>query len=86
MNAFGLVLAVVTAAAGAWAQPLEFEPIDPSTPDERSLDHSVQGQVYTYADGDRTARVRLQPDLEVSEDGSGVRIASPNWWRECTTQ
>ena len=74
MNAFSILIAMVVATADAWAQPLEFDPIDPSAPDERSLDHSVQGQVYTYADGDRTVRVRLQPDLEVGEDGSGEHI------------
>ena len=72
MSTFSIVIAMmaVMAPPGAWAQPLEFEPGDPSAPDERSLDHSVQGQVYTYADGDRTLRVLLQPDLEVSESGT----------------
>ena len=72
MSTFSIVIAMmaVMAPPGAWAQPLEFEPGDPSAPDERSLDHSVQGQVYTYKDGDRTLRVRLQPDLEVSESGT----------------
>ena len=30
---------------------------------------AVQGPVYTWEDGDRTLRVRLQPDLRVREEG-----------------
>ena len=81
MSTFGIAMAVVAAVASpvAWAQPLEFESIDP--PSARALapqqatsaaGQSVQGQVYTYEDGDRTVRVLLQSDLEVSGDGSGT--------------
>ncbi len=76
-----LVLAVTVAAPVAWAQPLEFELVDPPAADKRTparkqrspqaRSGAIQGQVYTYADGDRAVRVRLQPDLEVSGD-SGV--------------
>ena len=81
MQRWLLVLAVAAVAPVAWAQPLEFEPIDPPAVDKRTparkqrspqaRGDAVQGQVYTYADGDRTVRVRLQSDLEVSGD-SGV--------------
>ena len=70
----------------AWAQLLEFESIDPPPVDKRAparkqprsktrgdAGPADQGQVYTYADGDRTVRVRLQADLEVSRDGSIAR-------------
>ena len=88
MSTFGLVLVVVAmvAAPGAWAQPLEFESIEPPSADKRfparkqrspqarsDSGQSGQGRVYTYADGDRTVRVRLQSDLEVSGDGSVAR-------------
>ena len=76
-----LVIAAAIAAPVAWAQPLEFAPMAPSLEDQRSsaleqsspeargdLGQSVQGQVYTYEDGDRTLRVYLQPDLAVRED------------------
>ena len=85
MSTFGIVVAVVAVVAApvAWAQPLEFESIDPPSaggpaPQQGSpqatsdAGHSGQGQVYTYQDGDRTVRVVLQPDLEVSGDGSGA--------------
>ena len=75
------VLAVAVAAPAAWAQPLEFESTAPPAGDKRTparkqrspqaRGDAIQGQVYTYADGDRTVRVRLQSDLEVSGD-SGV--------------
>ena len=48
---------------------VEFGPTDPPSADKRS-GQSGQGQVYTYKDGDRTVRVLLQSDLEVSGDGS----------------
>ncbi len=88
MSTFGIVLVVVAviAAPGAWAQPLELESTDPPaqkkraptlkqrSPQARSdAGQSGQGQVYTYEDGDRTVRVRLQSDLEVSGDGSVAR-------------
>ncbi len=88
MSTFGIVLVVVAvvAAPGAWAQSLEFESIDPPSEKKRApalqqgspqargdSGQSSQGQVYTYADGDRTVRVRLQTDLEVSGDGSVAR-------------
>ena len=62
MSTFGIVMVVVAmvASPAAWAQPLEFEPIDPPSAE----------RVYTYQDGDRTVRVRLQSDLEVSGDGT----------------
>ena len=81
-----LVVAVAVAAPGAGAQPLEFESIDPPPVDKRlparnqprsktrgDTGPADQGRVYTYADGDRTVRVRLQSDLEVSRDGSIAR-------------
>ena len=65
--------------------PIELAPLEPPFADKRSparKQHgpqprgaSVQGQVHTYADGDRTVRVRLQADLEVSGD-SGVARSS----------
>ena len=86
MSTFGIVMVAVAvvAAPAAWAQPLEFESIAPpsaggpalrqGSPQPRAAaGHSGQGQVYTYQDGDRTVRVVLQADLEVSEDGSGAR-------------
>ena len=53
-------------------EPGEFGPADPPSADEHS-GQSDQEQVYTYEDGDRTVRVLLQSDLEVSEDGSVAR-------------
>ena len=85
MNNFGIlmVVAAVVAAPVAWAQPLEFEPRAPPAVDKRAptlkqrspqaRSDAVQGQVYTYADGDRTVRVRLQSDLEVSGDSRVAR-------------
>lgn len=84
MSTLGIVLVVVALAAPvAWAQPLEFEPIEPPSADQRPLtlkqrssqarNDAGQGQVYTYADGERTVRVRLQSDLEVSGDESVAR-------------
>ena len=82
MSTFGIAMAVVAVFASpvAWAQPLEFESIDPPSarapaPQQATSDagQSDQGQVYTYEDGDRTVRVLLQSDLEVSEDGSVAR-------------
>lgn len=85
MSTFVIVMAVVAVVAApvAWAQPLEFESTVPPSEDKRSpalkqkksqpRGDSVQGQVYTYEDGDRTVRVRLQADLEVSGDGSVAR-------------
>ena len=82
---FRIVLVVVAGvvAPGAWAQPLEFESLAPPAVDQRAparkqrspqaRSDSGQGQVYTYADGDRTVRVRLQSDLEVSGEGSVAR-------------
>ena len=61
-----IAAAVALSAAGtsvAQDEPVEFGPTDPPSAE----------QVYTYQDGDRTVRVVLQPDLEVSEDGSGAR-------------
>ena len=81
-----MAVVAVVAAPVVWAQPLEFESIDPPAQKKRSpalkqrspqarsdAGQSGQGQVYTYADGDRTVRVRLQADLEVSGDGSVAR-------------
>ena len=62
----------VAGTSGAQAEPGEFGPADPPSADERS-GQSDEGQVYTYEDGDRTVRVLLQSDLEVSEDGSDAR-------------
>ena len=88
MSKFVVVLVVVVAVAApvAWAQPLELESIVPPSVDKRAPARKQnrskargdsgpadQGQVYTYADGDRTVRVRLQTDLEVSRDGSITR-------------
>ena len=71
MSTVGIAMAVVAVLASpvAWAQPLEFELTDPPSADKRSPARSAQGQVYTYQDGDRTVRVVLQPDLEVSGGG-----------------
>ena len=81
--AIGMVVVAVVAAPVAWAQPLEFESTVPPSQKKRSpalkqrspqaRSDSGQGQVYTYEDGDRTVRVRLQSDLEVSGDGSVAR-------------
>ena len=85
MSRFAVVLVVVAVVAApvAWAQPLEFESLDSPSQKKRSpalkqrspqaRSDSGQGQVYTYEDGDRTVRVRLQSDLEVSEDSSVAR-------------
>lgn len=83
MSTFGIVVAVVAvlAAPVGWAQPLEFESVAPPSagvpaPQQRSpqargdAGHSDQGRVYTYRDGDRTVRVVLQSDLEVSGSGT----------------
>ncbi len=79
MSTFVIVMAVVAVVASpvAWAQPLEFESTDPPSAYAPALQQrspqtrgdagqGVQGRVYTYRDGDRAVRVRLQPDLEVS--------------------
>ena len=83
--AIGMVVVAVVAAPVAWAQPLEFESTVPPSQKKRSPAlkqrspqatkrlRPKQGQVYTYEDGDRTVRVRLQSDLEVSGDGSVAR-------------
>ena len=86
MSIFTIVMVVVAVVAApvAWAQPLEFESTVPPSQKKRSpalkqrspqarSDSGQSGQVYTYADGDRTVRVRLQSDLEVSEDSSVAR-------------
>ena len=86
MSRFAVVLVVVAVVAApvAWAQPLEFESTVPPSQKKRSpalkqrspqarSDSGQSGQVYTYEDGDRTVRVRLQSDLEVSEDSSVAR-------------
>ena len=88
MSIFTIVMVVVAVVAApvAWAQPLEFESIDPPSVDKRSpalkqrspqargdSGQSDQGPVYTYEDGDRTVRVQLQSDLEVSGDSSVAR-------------
>ena len=106
MSTFAIVLVVVAVVAApvAWAQPLEFESIDPPSVDKRSpalkqrspqarsdSGQSDQGPVYTYADGDRTVRVRLQSDLEVSGDsnvarGSGEHIVTKDSSRRSTGQ
>lgn len=65
-----MVVAAVLAAPGAWAQPLEFESIELPSRNTRSpalkqrspqargdSGQGGQGQIYTYADGDRTVRV-----------------------------
>ena len=79
-----VVVMAAVAASVAWAQPPEVESLSPPQEDTRSpalnqrspqtrsdAGHSGQGQVYTYKDGDRTVRVRLQDDLEARV--SGVR-------------
>ena len=99
MSIFATIMVVVPVA---WAQPLEFEPIGPPAADKRApvlkqrspqarsdSDQSGQGQVYTYADGDRTVRVRLQSDLEVSGDrgvarSSGQHIVTKDSSRRST--
>ena len=88
MSRFAVVLVVVAVVAApvVWAQPIEFAPMVPPLADKRSSalkqdrsqtrgdpGQAVQGEVYTYEDGDRTVRVRLQSDLEVSRDGSVAR-------------
>ena len=85
MSTFAVVMVVVAVVAApvAWAQPLEFESTVPPSQKKRSpalkqrspqaRSDSGQGQVYTYEDGDRTVRVRLQSDLEVSGDGNVAR-------------
>lgn len=70
-----IAVAVAISAAGtsvAQDEPVEFGPTDPPSADERS-GQSDQEQVYTWEDGDRTVRVLLQSDLEVSEDGDIAR-------------
>lgn len=64
-------MVAVVAAPSTWA-PLELEAIDPPSADS-AAGQSGQGQGYTYEDGDRTERVRLQADLEVRGDGRGAR-------------
>ncbi len=99
-----LFVVAVVASPGAWAQPLEFESIDPPSADKRSpalkqrspqtrgdSGQSSQGQIYTYEDGDRTVRVQLQSDLEVSGDssvarGSGEHIVTNDSSRRSTGQ
>ncbi len=85
MSRFAVVLVVVAVvpAPVAWAQPLEFKSTVPPSQKKRSpalkqrspqaRSDSGQGPVYTYEDGDRTVRVRLQSDLEVSGDSSVAR-------------
>ena len=78
-----MLVVVALVAPSVWAQPLEFEPIDPPAVNKRSpaqkqnaaqrRSAAGQGPVYTYEDGDRTVRVRLQPDLEVSGDDASTR-------------
>ena len=78
-----MVVVAVVAVPVAWAQPIEFGPTAPLSEDPRSSalewnspevrgtlgqEAPVQGQVYTYEDGDRTLQVYLQPDLAVRED------------------
>ena len=102
--AIGMVVVAVVAAPVAWAQPLEFESTVPPSQKKRSpalkqrspqarsdSGQSDQGPVYTYADGDRTVRVRLQSDLEVSGDssvarGSGEHIVTKDSSRRSTGQ
>ena len=70
-----IAVAVAISAAGtsvAQDEPGEFGPTDPPSIDEHS-GQSDQEQVYTWEDGDRTVRVLLQSDLEVSEDGDIAR-------------
>ena len=100
--AIGMVVVAVVAAPVAWAQPLEFESIDP-TFTKKALSRPETAQppgtkrlrpkrpVYTYEDGDRTVRVRLQSDLEVSGDssvarGSGEHIVTKDSSRRSTGQ
>ncbi len=103
MSRFAVVMVVVAVVAApvAWAQPLEFESTVPPSQKKRSpalkqrspqaRSDSGQGQVYTYEDGDRTVRVRLQSDLEVSGDssvarGSGEHIVTKDSSRRSTGQ
>ena len=99
-----LVMVVAVAGPVAWAQPLEFAPIEPPAGNKRApaleqrspqargdSGQSGQGQVYTYEDGNRTVRVRLQSDLEVSGDdsvarGSGEHIVTKDSARRSTGQ
>ena len=78
MSTFGtiLVMVAVVVSPAVWAQSLEVESKVPPAQNKRTpalKQRSVQGPVYTYADGARAVRVRLQPDLEVSGDGSVAR-------------
>ena len=80
----------VAGTSGAQAEPGEFGPADPPSADERS-GQSDEEQVYTYEDGDRTVRVLLQSDLEVSEDsdiarGSGEHIVTKDSFGGSTGQ
>ena len=104
MSRFAIVLVVVAVVAApvVWAQPLEFESTVPPSQKKRSpalkqrspqarSDSGQSGQVYTYEDGDRTVRVRLQSDLEVSGDGnvargSGEHIVTKDSSRRSTGQ
>ena len=99
-----MVVVAVVAAPVVWAQPLEFESTVPPSQKKRSpalkqrspqarsdSGQSDQGPVYTYEDGDRTVRVRLQSDLEVSGDGnvargSGEHIVTKDSSRRSTGQ
>ena len=81
---FGAVLCWMAFAAGlalaaeaqVWIVPAREKatPAPNRTPGQerqpaRAASAPVQGPVYTWEDGDRTLRVRLQPGLRVREDG-----------------
>ena len=63
-------VAVTVGIAAAGTALAQAETVESAPTDSVSSASDQGGQVYTYADGDRTVRVVLQPDLEVSGDSS----------------
>lgn len=63
---------VVDAAGDDPSGPDPAKPGDPTAPAAQERPVSADGQVYTYQDGDRTRRVRLQLDLVAVEGEAGV--------------
>ncbi len=95
-----MVVVVLVAAPVVWAQQSKTvldgasleAPREPAKPGAqntpRSLE-STQGPAYTWEDGDRTMRVRLQSDLEVSGDdrsGGGEHIVTKDSSRRSSGQ